>query len=241
MGAINAAQLYSSGVPMVVLRAVSPADIWAVVVKPDSTLKSPADFKGKKYGVVSLSGTNYGTTFLSFKADGVDLIRDVKVSTLPPANLVTALEKGEIDGGTIYEPYLTTALKANRVKILFRPGDLYQKRFGEPFLALVISARKEFVEKNRAAAGKFISVMEDTLVNLNSNLDAAAQAHSECIPETKLTAAETKEYLLPYAPNVIKTRNEPAMVKSAQNLYDRLLEAKQLQQPVKAADFWVKP
>jgi phthalate transport system substrate-binding protein len=225
---------------MVVLRAVSPADIWAVVVRPDSTLKTPADFKGKKYGVVSLSGTNYGTTFLSFKTEGVDLMRDVKVSTLPPSNLVTALEKGEIDGGTIYEPYLTTAVKNGRVKILFRPGDTYQKRYGEPFLALVISARKEFTDKNPAAAANFISVMEDTLTSLESNLDAAAQAHVECIPDTRLTPAETKEYLLPYAPNVIKTRNDPAFIKSAQNLYDRLLDAKQLQQPVKAADFWVK-
>src|SRR5450830_489179 len=31
MGAINAAQLYASGVPVQVLRAATPADIWAVV------------------------------------------------------------------------------------------------------------------------------------------------------------------------------------------------------------------
>ncbi|MDB5764829.1 MAG: transporter substrate-binding protein [Herminiimonas sp.] len=39
---------------------------------------------------------------------------------------------------------------------------------------------------------------------------------------------------------VVKSRNDPPFVKSVQNLYDRLLEAKQLQEPVKATDFWVK-
>jgi ABC-type nitrate/sulfonate/bicarbonate transport system substrate-binding protein len=241
MGAINAAQLYSSGVPIVVLRAVTPADIWAVIVRKDATLKKPSDFRGKKFGVVSLSGTNYGTTYLSFKAEGVDFMREVKVSTLPPSALITALEKGDVDGATIYEPYLTPALKSGRVKMLFRPGDVYEKHYHEPFLALVIAGRKEFVEKNRAAVARFVAVMEETLATLNTNLDPAAQALVEGMPDIKLTPAEAKELLVPYAPNTIKSRNDPAFVKKAQNLYDRLLEAKQLKEPVKAAEFWIKP
>src|SRR3569623_344689 len=76
MGAINAAQLYSSGVPVQVLRAVTPADIWGVIVRKDSPLKKPSDFKGRKFGVVSLSGTNYGATYLAFMAEGVDFMRE---------------------------------------------------------------------------------------------------------------------------------------------------------------------
>jgi phthalate transport system substrate-binding protein len=38
----------------------------------------------------------------------------------------------------------------------------------------------------------------------------------------------------------IKSQNTPAFVKTVQNMYDRLLEAKQLKEPVKAADFWIK-
>ncbi|MDB5775240.1 MAG: NMT1-like family protein, partial [Herbaspirillum sp.] len=129
MGAINAAQLFSSGVPVRVLRAVTPADIWGVIVKKDSPLGKPSDFKGKRFGVVSLSGTNYGTTYLAFKAEGIDFRRDVKVSTLPPAALLTALEQGEVDGAVIYEPYLTPALKTGRVKLAFKPGDVYERHY----------------------------------------------------------------------------------------------------------------
>ena len=163
MGAINAAQLYSGGVPIVVLRAGTPADVWGVIARTDSKLSRPADFKGKKFGVVSLSGTNYGTAYLAFKTAGVDFQKDVRVSTLPPATLVTALDNGEIDGATTFEPFLTQALKTGRMKLLFSPGDVYQKKYGEPFLALVVAGRKDYVEKNRAAVQKFMTVLEASI------------------------------------------------------------------------------
>lgn len=240
MGAINAAQLYASGVPVQVLRAVTPADIWAVVAPTASPLKSPADIKGKRYGVVSLSGTNFGTTYAAMKLAGVDMMRDIKVSTLPPSAILLALDKKEIDAATIYEPYLTPALKSGRVKVVFKPGELYQAHYKEPFLALVISGRKDFVTQNRAAVAKFVAIMEQTLANLGSNTDAAAKALTEAQPEIQLSPAQVKELLLPYIPNVIKTPNDAATVKTAQNLYDRMLEAKQLRRPVKASEFWIK-
>lgn len=240
MGAINAAQLYSSGVPVQVLRAVTPADIWAVVAPTASPLKGPLDLKGKRFGVVSLSGTNYGATYAAMKLDGVDMMRDMKVSTLPPSALLLGLEKKEIDAATLYEPYLTPALKSGRVKVVFKPGDVYQSHYKEPFLALVISGRKDFIAGNRAAVAKFISVMEQTLASLGNNTDAAAKALTEVMPEIKLTPAQVKELLVPYIPNVIKTPTDAATIKAAQNLYDRMLEAKQLRTQVNANEFWIK-
>lgn len=240
MGAINAAQLYASGVPVQVLRAATPADIWAVVAPTDSLLKSPLDMKGKRFGVVSLSGTNYGATYAALKLAGVDMMRDMKVSTLPPSAILLALDKREIDAATIYEPYLTPALKSGRVKVVLKPGELYQSHYKEPFLALVISANKDFVTEKRVAATKFVAVMEHTLANLGNNADAAAKALTEVMPEIKLSPAQVKELMLPYIPNIIKTPNDAPTVKAAQNLYDRMLEAKQLRSPVKASEFWIK-
>jgi ABC-type nitrate/sulfonate/bicarbonate transport system substrate-binding protein len=240
MGAINAAQLYASGVPVQVLRAVTPADIWAVVAPPASPLKNPEDFKGKRYGVVSLSGTNFGATYVAMKLANVEMMRDIKVSTLPPSAILLALDRKEIDAATIYEPYLTPAITSGRVKVVFKPGDLYQAHYKEPFLALVISARKDFVTENRVAAAKFVAVMEQTLANLGDNSDAAAKALSEVMPEIQLSPAQVKELLLPYIPNIIQTPNDAATIKVAQNLYDRMLDAKQLRSPVNASEFWIK-
>lgn len=240
MGAINAAQLFGGGVPVVVLRAATPADIWAVVTRQDSALKGPPDFMGKRFGVVSLSGTNYGTTYAAFKLNKVDMMRDLKVSTLPPSGLLLALDKGDIDGATIYEPYLTPALKTGRIKVAFKPGDIYQQHYKEPFLALVISAQKDFVAKNPAAAAKFVAVMEESMASLAANTDQAAQALVELMPDIKLSQAQVKELLLPYIPNIIKTPNNAQTIKSAQGLYDRMLDARQIRESVKASEFWIK-
>ena len=241
MGAINAAQLYSGGVPIVVLRAGTPADVWGVIARADSKLSRPGDFKGKKFGVVSLSGTNYGTTYLAFKTAGIDFQKDVRVSTLPPATLVTALDNGEIEGATTFEPFLTQALKTGRMKLLFSPGDVYQKKYGEPFLALVVAGRKDYVEKNRAAVQKFMSVLETSIAALPQHTDEAAKAMVKYMPEMKISEADAKELLVKYMKNIIKSQNTPEFIRSVQNLYDRLVEAKQLKEPVKAADFWIRP
>jgi ABC-type nitrate/sulfonate/bicarbonate transport system substrate-binding protein len=240
MGAVNAAQLHSGGVPIVVLRATTPADVWGVIARTDSKLAKPADFKAKRYGVVSLSGTNFGVTYLAFQTQGVTLMKDVKVSTLPPAGLITALENGDIDGATTFEPFLTTALKTGRVKMLFNPGDVYEQKFGEPFIALTVAARKEYVAKNRVAMTRFMAILEESLASLPQRTDAAAKAMVKYMPEMKMSEAEAKELLVKYLPGAIKSQNTPAFVKTVQNMYDRLLEAKQLKEPVKAADFWIK-
>lgn len=241
MSAVTSAQLNGAGVPFVVIKAMTPADIWAVVARTDSTLTKPEDFKGKRFGVVSLSGTNYGVTHMAFKVSGVDLMREVKVSTLPPAALVTALERGEVDGATLYEPYLAEAIKTGRVKELFRPGTLYAKAYKEPFIALVFAVRKEFYDANRPVVAKILSIMNKEAKELDTNLAAAAQAFAEGVPELKMKPAEALELLKPYADNYIEDVNEPAFLAKAQSFYDRLYEIKQISRPVKVSEFWVKP
>jgi len=241
MNSVVAAQLHSTGVPIVVVRAVQNADMWAVVVKTDSPIRTPADLKGKKFGVVSLSGTNYATTFFAFKVNGVNLMRDVKVSTMPPSVLMSALDRGDVDGITIYDPFLTSAIKTGRQRILVRTGEVYEKHYKEPFVAMTISVSKGFYDKNKAAVAKFVSVMETAMADLDKNIDAASAALSEGVPELKLTPAEVKETLQFYTKNYIRERNDPAFVKKIQNMYDRLYEIKQFKEPVKAAEFWINP
>jgi len=241
MNSVVAAQLHGSGVPIVVVRATQTADMWAVMVKADSPISKPADLKGKKFGVVSLSGTNYATSYFAFKVGGVDLMRDMKVSTMPPSVLLSALDRGDVDGITLYDPFVTSAVKSGRAKVLARTGEVYEKHYKEPFVAITISANKGFYTKNKAAVAKFVSVMETTLADLDKNIDPASAALSEGIPELKLTPAEAKETLQFYTKNYVRPRNEPVFLKKIQNMYDRLYEIKQFKEPVKAAEFWVNP
>lgn len=241
MSTVTAAQVYASGVPVVVVRAMTPADIWAVMAKTDSTLAQPQDFRGKRYGVVAMSGTNFAVTYLAFKTAKVDLIRDVRLSTLPPAGIIAALEKGDLDGATLYEPFVSQAKATGRLKILFRPGDIYETTYKEPFVALATVVRKSVYDQNKVAIAKFVGVMEKSLAALSTNLDAAAAAASSGMPELKASPEQIRELIKPYANGYIKEQNDPAFVQKIQRNYDRLYEIKQLPSPVKAADFWIKP
>ncbi|TAL76898.1 MAG: ABC transporter substrate-binding protein [Burkholderiaceae bacterium] len=239
MGAINAAQLYSSGVPIVVLRGGTRAAIWAVIGLKNSTFTKPADFKGKKFAVISFSGTNYGVTYLAFKAEGVDFRKDVEVSALPPSAIVPALVKGEIAGATTFEPFLTNDLKTGAVKVLFRPGEIYEKKYHEPLLAVVVAAHKSFVTNHHEDAKKFMAVLNATRDSLGAHAEAAAVAFVKHMPQAKMTVPEAKELIVQNLSDGITSENTPAFIESVQHLYDRLLAAHQLKEPVRAADFYV--
>lgn len=240
-GGIEAAQLFSAGVPIVVMKAVQPADFWAVVVKSASTAKGPTDFKGKPYGVVSLSGTNFGATYLAFKIENVDLMRDVRVSVLPPAGLIAALQNGTIEGATLYEPYLSQAIRSGAVKEIFRPITLYRRHYGATLFALNVTARKDFYTANQAAVKKFLAILDNEARALPKSLTEASAALSEAVPALKESPAQVETLLKPYAGDYIPEQNEPVFLKQVQAYYDRLYDIKQIPRQVNVADFWVLP
>lgn len=240
-GAIEAGQLFAAGVPIVVLKAVQPADFWAVVVKSTSTAKTPTDFKGKPYGVVSLSGTNFGATYLAFKIENVDLMRDVRVSVLPPAGIIAALQNGTIEGATLYEPYLSQAIRSGTVKEIFRPVELYKRHYGATLFALNVTARQDFYSSNKDAVKKFLTILDSEARSLPKNLPEASAALSAAVPALKESPEQVEALLKPYAGDYITDQNDPAFLRQVQAYYDRLYEIRQVPRPVKASDFWIMP
>jgi ABC-type nitrate/sulfonate/bicarbonate transport system substrate-binding protein len=165
----------------------------------------------------------------------------MKLSTLPPANLLAALEKNDVAGATLYEPYLSQALKTGNYRILYRTADVYKQHYKRDLVALSWGARKDFYQKNPEATRKFVEVLERAYKEIHVNIDAAAEITSKEIPELKMTGAQIKEIVLPYMDSYIRTQNTPEFIAEVQQFYDELLEIKQLNKPVKAADFWIKP
>jgi ABC-type nitrate/sulfonate/bicarbonate transport system substrate-binding protein len=241
MGVINAAQLHSAGVPLVVLRAAQSAEQWAVIVKKDSPIKTPQDLRGRGFAVTTFSGTNFGSTYLTMKIHGIDMMRDLKVSTLPPANLLAALEKNDVAAATLYEPYLSNALASGKYRILYRTADVYKQHYKRELIALAVGARKEFYQKHPEAMRKFVAVLERSYREMPKNIDAAAEIEAKEIPELRMSAAQIKEIVMPYIDTYVRTENTPQFIADVQQFYDELLEIKQLNRPVKAADFWIKP
>jgi len=111
----------------------------AVVVPRSSDIRSPAELKGKRVAVVKGS---YAHHLLALVLEGVHLgFGDVQVINLTHADIGTALQKGDIDAGTIWEPLLTKLEMEGTIRVL-------QDGTGIKKGTLVILATQAFASRN---------------------------------------------------------------------------------------------
>ncbi|KWC39173.1 sulfonate ABC transporter substrate-binding protein [Burkholderia ubonensis] len=107
----------AAGVRFVYVGAEPPAPHnEAVVVKPDSPIKSVADLRGKKVALQKGSSANY-LLLKALQKAGVryDEIRPVY---LPPADARAAFESGNVDAWAIWDPYYAAAQDTLKVRTL---------------------------------------------------------------------------------------------------------------------------
>lgn len=107
----------------------------ALVVRNGSGIQSVADLKGKKLAAAPVSTDHYQLLAL-IKSQGLTE-KDVQVFAIPQPEIVAAFNRGDLDGGFVWDPALTE-LKKNG-KVLVTSKDVAEK--GAPtFSAWVATA-----------------------------------------------------------------------------------------------------
>jgi taurine transport system substrate-binding protein len=149
----------------------------ALVVRNGSGINSLADLKGKKLAAAPVSTDHYQLLAL-LKTQGLTE-KDVQVFAIPQPDIVAAFNRGDIDGGFVWDPALTE-LKKNG-KVLVTSKDVADK--GAPtFSAWVATAG--FAKEHPEFLKSFSSVIDKYTSSFTSN-KAAWTADSE---NTKLLA-----------------------------------------------------
>ena len=149
----------------------------ALVVRNGSGINSLADLKGKKLAAAPVSTDHYQLLAL-LKTQGLTE-KDVQVFAIPQPDIVAAFNRGDIDGGFVWDPALTE-LKKNG-KVLVTSKDVADK--GAPtFSAWVATAA--FAKDHPEFLKSFSSVVDKYTTSFTSN-KAAWTADSE---NTKLLA-----------------------------------------------------
>jgi taurine transport system substrate-binding protein len=149
----------------------------ALVVRNGSGIHSLADLKGKKLAAAPVSTDHYQLLAL-LKTQGLTE-KDVQVFAIPQPDIVAAFNRGDIDGGFVWDPALTE-LKKNG-KVLVTSKDVADK--GAPtFSAWVATAA--FAKEHPEFLKSFSSVVDKYTTSFTSN-KAAWTADSE---NTKLLA-----------------------------------------------------
>jgi sulfonate transport system substrate-binding protein len=156
-------------------------DNQAIVVAPDSPLKTLADLRGKKIGVAK--GSSAHDLLVSAIESANLTYKDINPIYLPPADAASAFAKGAIDAWSIWDPFLAIIEQKGVRRLPIAPEVAQQNSFflaNKDFLAkypqIVASVNARlgsvaaWAKDNRAEAAKLFSEV--------TGVDLAAQTLS---------------------------------------------------------------
>jgi ABC-type nitrate/sulfonate/bicarbonate transport system substrate-binding protein len=120
----------------------------AVVLGQGSNVKTFADLKGKRVGLVR--GSNEYFKFqIALGAAGLDLYKDIALTTLSsPTDQILALQRGDLDAIVTYAPFSTKAVQAGGV-LADKINETLRREAGVP---TIIIANEDFLKKNPVGA-----------------------------------------------------------------------------------------
>ena len=134
----------------------APGEVELVRTDLVGTIKSAADFKGRKLGVTGLgSSTNFLTKYLAVHAGvPVDQITSVAVQAGP--TFIAALQHKQIDAGMTTEPTITTAVSQGLASVLIdmRTVEGARAALGGTYPAACLYMTTDWVNAHKDAAQK---------------------------------------------------------------------------------------
>ena len=154
---------YSRGIPLHVIYVYDNInDAEALVVR--KSIKSDKDLVGKKIAVPFGSTTHFHMMF-ALKAKGIDP-KSVDVLDMSPPDMAAAWKRGDIDGGFVWDPILST-LKSNG-HVLLTSGDLSKMDPSKATFDAMV-ARKAFTKEHADFTCKFVKLVSEADADYRSN------------------------------------------------------------------------
>ena len=163
------------GVPATAVAAVSnPPNMLALIVVPQSPLKTVDDLKGKTIGVSTVGSlTEWVVKELSRQRGwGAEGIRALPVGT--PTDAMAAMTTGQIDGSVTGVGNAYTAQEAGKARVLLTFGD-----YIKTFHANVLYATNTLIAQNPQAITQFLKGWFASLAYAHAHPDIAAQVAAD--------------------------------------------------------------
>lgn len=147
-------------------QAITMRDLSVIVTTSD--IKKGSQLKGKRIGY--FAGTNSEFFAAKFLAVYGLTFQDVNLKNLRPTEMVVALDRGDLDGFIVWQPFGWRALKVsgNKVHILETGAKYFANH-------MIISARKDIVQNDADAVIAEIKGMAKAVNFVNNNLDGATK------------------------------------------------------------------
>lgn len=149
----------------------APGEVELVSSKQAGSIKSPADWRGKKLGVTGLgSSTNFLTKYLA-QANGVPADQITPVAVGAGQTFIAAMQKGAIDAGMTTEPTVTQLLNSGEAKILvdMRTVEGTRQALGGLYPAASLYMPTSYVNSHKEQVQKLANAFVQTLKWMDSH------------------------------------------------------------------------
>ncbi len=193
---IDAIQKINEGVDWVIIGGGLTV-VQDIIVGKDAPFKTPADLRGKKFGVFSTGAGSFKAIRAAvIDAFHLDVAKDTKLEQVAGPALTKLLERGDIDAMVnISSLNLAAEAQTDKFRVLFSPNDYWMQKTGYPIVwAAPLVAWKSWVEEDQTRAKNFAAATEASFRWLRdpANLDAAVKKYGELASVTK--PADVAEY-----------------------------------------------
>jgi NitT/TauT family transport system substrate-binding protein len=162
----------TQGIPIQLISAsevegTSEADNWQnIMVKGNSSIRTPADLAGKTIAVNALKGVGEVMIKAALKKSGVNP-DSAKLLAVPFPSMRTALNNGQVDAIWAPEPFVSQALNLDGDRIVMAPGPVLGRYFPIGGYATLDS----WAKKNPGLLKKFKTAIDQSLVYAQSHPD----------------------------------------------------------------------
>ena len=209
------------------VEGTSEADNWQnILVKGDSSIRTPADLAGKTIAVNALKGVGEVMIKAALKKRGVNP-GSVRLLAMPFPTMRTALRNGQVDAIWTPEPFLSQALNLDNARIVMAPGPVLGKFWPIGGYAALTSWTKKnpgLFKKFRTAINRSLTYAQSHPSEIRELLPTGTQnvrlpIWSPLIDRAKLRqlAAYTKEFdVISKLPNL--TQLVPRSITGGKNL-----------------------
>jgi NitT/TauT family transport system substrate-binding protein len=180
----------------------------AVMVRPDSPIKSPQDFVGKRVATAGLNAFLHVLFRKWLMANGVDYKR-VTFTETPFAQQLDVLRSGQVDAILAVQPFLARGLETNLGRVIaYYIADLE----GETLAGWYVATRK-WIQANPKQAAAFRAAMEEATAMIDKDRQVVRRANLVYIPFPAEVQAKFSDavYRATVAPAQVEKWNRIAM------------------------------
>lgn len=176
-GAILAAR--EKGVPVVAIGGLVQNWPWRMAVEPDSDIKTPADLKGKKVGVISLASGSAIYARAYAQDAGLDPEKDIELLPVGVgAQALGALEAGKVDVLALYTQAYTTIENTGTEFRYLENSDVF-----EGIRSLTFAVTENTFKSKKDVLARYLRASYKSLLFSAVNPEAAMRDGYEVFPQ----------------------------------------------------------